>query len=416
MTVALISPVDPYPTDAGKKVVLAGFLSYFVERYGRDHVHYIWPGSGRPSNDFPVDLRTVPLPSRVVALRNVAARSLTGRSSLQEALLYSSATQRAITEVRDRLQPTIEVYDTVRMAQYAGDNAPRQICYLDDLFSERYSAMLDAAARYPDVDIQPLGNFARHVPPALRPLAEHRRGQIALLRAERKLVRNSEDRVAKSFRRSILVNDREATVLTQRTGVPAAAVRAVPPLVDASDGPVRQVRDLEFVFLGLLSLPHNEDGLRWFLTSVWPLVLEQMPAARLRIVGRDVRAGLSSLAAQFADSVAVEGYVEDLSSVLSGAVALVNPLRFGSGVKLKVIDALARGIPVVSTTLGAEGIRSGRDAGILVGDQPKEIAELLCDLTSPRENQAVSDAAREHFRSVYSRDAVFAAYDAAFGV
>jgi len=413
LTVVLISPVNPYPVDAGKKVVLAGFISYFVARYGSDRVHYVLPG-GSGVREFPIDLRSVPLPGRLRAVGNVATRVLTGRSSLQESLLFSRETARALDELRAQLRPSIEIYDTVRMAQYAGNNAAEQICYLDDLFSQRYTAMLDAAQRYPDVDIAPLGNFATHVPSALRPLAEHRRGQVALLRAERNLVGKSEDRVAQSFRRSLLVNGIEAATLTERARVPSARVRAVPPLVDAPEAVTRQVRSPEFVFLGLLSLPHNDDGLAWFLRSVWPGVVARMPDARLRIVGRDPRPGLLSLTRQLSDTVSVDGYVPDLSSVLANATALINPLRFGSGIKLKVIEALARGLPVVSTTVGAEGIRSGVDTGVLVGDQPGEIVELMSELTSVRRNGEIGDAALEHFQSVYSQAAVFEAYDAAF--
>ncbi len=419
MTVALISPVDPYPSDAGKKVVLAGFISYFTARYGRDHVHYIFPGSAARystgSDNFPADLYPVPLPRRLVALGNVPTRALTGRSSLQEALLYSRETQRAIADARDAIAPTVEVYDTVRMAQYAGDSASTQICYLDDLFSERYTAMLAAATRYPDIDIAPLGNFSEYVPSVLRPLAENRRWQVALLRAERKLVRKSEDEVARRFRRSLLVNRVEAATLTRRAGVSAGTVRAIPPLVGSPGAVPRRAVGPEFVFLGLLSLPHNDDGLRWFLREVWPIVVDRLPSARLRVVGREARGGLLRLAAGFADSVSVEGYVEDLSSIFISAAALINPLRFGSGIKLKVIEALARGLPVVSTTVGAEGIQNGAERGVLVADRPDEIAATLCELTSPRTNLEVADAALAHFESVYSRDAVFAAYDAAFG-
>lgn len=417
MSVALISAVDPYPTDAGKKVVLAGFIDYLASRYGADNVHYIRIG-GPPSPDFPVVLHTVPRPSRSDLLRAMATRVGTGRSSLQEAFLRSPTTARGIADVLGAVAPRLQIYDTVRTAQYADDDvAARQICYLDDLFSERYDRMLQAARRYRGIDINPLGNFAVHIPAVLRPIADNRLSQTALLRLERTLVRRSEDRTARRFRRCLLVNSGEAAALSRRTGASAGRIMAVPPLVTAPPSPARRYTGApEFVFLGLLSLPHNDDGLRWFLTAVWPVLLQRLPAARLRVIGREVRPGVLALAESLGPSVSVDGYVADLSAALGGAAGLVNPLRFGSGIKLKVIDALGRHLPVVSTAVGAEGIASGPGTGVLVADEPAGFAELLYQLTDPVRNADLSEQAAGHFQRTYSRSAVFERYDLAFSL
>lgn len=331
-------------------------------------------------------------------------------------MLASPATAEAISGIIARIRPQLQVYDTVRMAQYApAAVAARQICYLDDLFSVRYSRMLDAARRYPDVDSDPLGNFGEHVPERLHALTDNRRSRNGLLRLERALVRRSEDRAARAFGRCLLVNDQEAEVLTRRTGVPRDRVLSVRPLIKPPTSLDRTYGGApEFVFLGLLSLPHNDDGLRWFLRDVWPVVCARLPGARLRVIGRHAGPEVLALAGAHTESVSVEGFVPDLGEALSGAAALVNPLRFGSGIKLKVIEALGRSLPVVSTEIGAEGIATG--PGVVVGQGPADIAGLLADLTDPVHNAAMSAEAHHHFESTYSRDAVFSAYDAAFAL
>ncbi|MUL63764.1 glycosyl transferase family 1 [Mycobacterium sp. CBMA 234] len=414
----LMSAVDPYPTDAGKKVVLAGFVEYFRDRLGPRDVHYLLVG-GQPQPEFPITLHALPRPSRKAALAAVAGRVPTGRGTLQESLLYSPEVSRALAETLDRIGPDLEIYDTIRMAQYAdGAHANRQLCYLDDLFSERYAAMLDAGDRYPDVKIRPLGNFAQHVPGPLRPLADSRLPQRALLRMEAALARRSEDRAALRFRRNLLVNDGEAARLAARVaGRGAVDVMAVPPLVRPPTYRERQYRGApDFVFVGLLSLPHNEDGVRAFLADVWPTVLTRMPAARLRIIGRDCSRELTETVARCGGSVTLEGYVDDLTEVLRSASGLINYLRFGSGIKLKVIEALGRGLPVVSTGVGADGFATGAANGILVADQPAQFADALCELTDPGRNRAVSDGARGQFESTFAREAVFACYDQAFAL
>ncbi|WP_346343362.1 glycosyltransferase family 4 protein [Rhodococcus sp. MS16] len=414
-SVALISAVDPYPIDAGKKVVLAGFLEYFIDRLGPNNVHYLMVG-GRARDDFPAKLHPQPKPSALGAFGSVVTRTGTGRASLQESLLHSADVRTAIHRTLDRVSPDLEVYDTVRMAQYASVNrSDQQICYLDDLFSERYRAMLVAADQYPDINIQPLGNFASHVPRPLRPLADHRRSQRLLLALEQRLVSRSEDKSAHRFRTNLLVNAHESDLLRQRSGVEAGRVQVIPPLI-GHPIPRRDYHGApEFLFLGQLLLPHNDDGLRSFLSNVWPLVLAARPDARLRIVGRHPRPELTELVAKYANSVTLEGFVSDLSEILGRSAAMINPLRFGSGIKLKIIEALGAGVPVISTTIGADGVAIGLDEGVLVADSDAELSELLLESTDVVHNVRLSTAAREHFARCYSRDVVFARYDAAFG-
>lgn len=415
-SVVMLSAVNPYPTDAGKKVVLAGLLDYFSDRVGSENVHYLLVG-GAAQPGFPVALHPLPKPTVLAALGSVLTRSVTGRSSLQESLLRSAEVGHAVHRALERIAPALEVYDTVRMSQYAPAPAGRrQICYLDDLFSERYRAMIAAADRYPDVDIQPLGNFATHIPRHLRPLATHRYGQRLLLRLEEHLVRHSEDQTVDRFSATVLLNEQEAELLRRRAGDPAHRVAAVPPLINPPVCNRNYDGAPDFVFLGQLSLPHNEDGLRSFLNSVWPRVLAARPDARLRVVGRSPRQELLDVVARYADSVTLEGFVPDLSELLGRSAAMVNPLRFGSGVKIKIIEALGAGLPVVSTAIGADGVESGPGTGVLMADDAAGLAELLLRATDLRSSAQLVAAAREHFARRYSRDAVFARYDAVFGL
>jgi glycosyltransferase involved in cell wall biosynthesis len=414
--VALVSSVNPFPADAGKKVVLAGLLTYLANRVGSSNVHYLMV-RGSPVSGFPVHLHSLPKPIASSAIGRVLTHTLSGRSSLQEAMLGSDTLRRAIDHALCAASADLEIYDTVRMAQHARPRPAAQMCYLDDLFSERYRAMLRAAARYPDLDLQPLGNFATYIPTQLRPIADHPRGQRLLLRLEQRLVAHSEARVVEHFDRAILVSEKEAALLRQRCGASTDRVTSIPPLISRRFARPRDYRgDPEFIFLGLLSLPHNDDGLRTFLAEVWPRVLAAQPKARLRVVGRDPRCLLSNAVAKYADSVSLEGYVQDLGEVLSRTAAMVNPLRFGSGVKLKVIEALGGGVPVVSTGLGAEGLRIGPDYGILQADRADLFAETLLEIVDPGRNEQLSQAAAAHFTTHFSRDAVFAKYDNVFGL
>jgi len=158
----VVSAVNPYPTDAGKKVVLAGLLAHLADRLGPDNVHYGLVG--RPEDapgTFPVRLHPLRRPSTREQLRSVVTRVPTGRSSLQEALLRGQAVAAGVRAVVDEVDPDLVVLDTVRFAQYLPEVPARPgrrvVCYLDDLFSERYAGMLAARRRFADVRIEPLG-------------------------------------------------------------------------------------------------------------------------------------------------------------------------------------------------------------------------------------------------------------------
>jgi glycosyltransferase involved in cell wall biosynthesis len=416
-SIALVSVTDPYPTDTGKKVVLAGFLEYLIDRVGPRNVHYVLVG-GPDMVGFPARLHLVPSPSAFTAVGNVMVRTGTGRASLQESLLRSRGVRESINRILERVSPALEIYDTIRMAQHAPEQGKdKQICYLDDLFSKRYETMLDAIHRFPDVDIQPVANFVEFVPRSVRRLAEHPLGQRLLLRLEQRMARDSEDRNARRFRTTLLLNQWEADDLRHRSGVDASRIQAIPPLIARPASKSRAYDGApEFVFVGQLLVPHNDDGLRWFLTNVWPLVLADRPDARLRVVGRHPRKELTDVVARHADTVTLEGFVPDLTEILGRAAALVSPLRFGSGIKLKIIEALGAGLPVISTSVGADGVWTGPDSGVLVVDDDAEMAATLLQVTDCRKNLQLSSAAREHFLSRYSRKTVFARYDAAFGL
>lgn len=400
-------------------MVLDGFLQFLAERLGRENVHYLLVGGRSPdkTDPFPVILHELVGPTTRQRLLGVLRHGLTGRASLQEALLSAPGLGRAIRARLAELDVDLEIYDTMRVAQHAAvGSGVRQVCYLEDLHSERYGLMQDALRRFPGVDMQPLGTFAEQVPSGLRPLATSRAVQQVLLGVERRLTRSSEERAAARFETNLLVNGREAELLQTRAGVPADRVRAVPPMVRVPSAVDRTWSGApEFVFLGLLTQPHNEDGVRSFLADTWPEVLRRRPDAVLRLVGRHPRPALSAAAARFGRSVVLEGFVPDLDGALAGAAAMINPLRFGSGVKIKVIEALSRGMPVVSSPVGADGIESGPGTGVLVGDGVDGTVDAMVRLIGVEENRAESEAARKHFDRRYSRESAFECYDAAFG-
>ena len=142
----------------------------------------------------------------------------------------------------------------------------------------------------------------------------------------------------------------------------------------------------------------NGDGLKWFATEVLPKVLLRDPTFRLKVTGASPPDEILSLASDHLEFI---GEVHDLQSLLDRTLITVCPIRFGAGVKLKTVDSLARGVPVVSTERGAEGLDRRWRGGLVVSDDPDAFAEAVVGLTSvadvwDKTRRPLLKACREH--------------------
>lgn len=126
------------------------------------------------------------------------------------------------------------------------------------------------------------------------------------------------------------------------------------------------------VYTGALTYSANFDAMEFFLRHVFPRVQAQRPGVKLRITGGYEGVPVGQL--PLGDGVELTGYLEDVRPVVAQSWACVVPLRVGGGTRLKILEAMALGTPVVSTSKGAEGLAVTHGADILVADEPEEFA------------------------------------------
>ncbi|AKT52465.1 hypothetical protein ADJ73_00090 [Arsenicicoccus sp. oral taxon 190] len=420
-SVAVVSAVAPYPSDSGKAMVVAGFLRHLRTRLPAEDIHYLHVGRPlRRAADFAgVRVHEMGRPSRTDQLLGLVRKVGLGGRSLQEAFLHSPAVAARIHQTLVDLDVDLEIIDTVRMDQHVATlrSRGRRVLYLDDLFSVRYRRMLAVLDDESiDADFDPLGQFSHNVPRALHGLTQLSVTRRALLRFEQARVARTERLAARNHATSVLLNAEEAEQLRDETG---AAVVAVPPSIpslgSAAEHPDRWDGSPDFAFVGLLSLAHNHDGLLWFLQEGMPGLLAARPDARLHVIGRDAATVVLEEARRWGDAVVVHGFVPNLDEALSRMCALVNPLRFGSGIKIKTLDALARGLPVVSTPVAAEGIATETRPGLRIVDDVVDAARALSSLVDPQVRAREVEGARALYAERFADPVVAAAYDWVFG-
>ncbi|MGK7899279.1 MAG: glycosyltransferase [Xenococcus sp. (in: cyanobacteria)] len=136
------------------------------------------------------------------------------------------------------------------------------------------------------------------------------------------------------------------------------------------------------LFIGTLTWEPNIDGLLWFLENCWSIIKERHPDVRLIIGGKNPDPRLLEWEAQDS-AIEIPGFIEDPEEYLTQARVFIAPLRFGSGMKVKVLNAMYRGIPTVTTDIGIEGLEVEDGVHIAVGNEPAEftarVEKLLTD-------------------------------------
>lgn len=126
------------------------------------------------------------------------------------------------------------------------------------------------------------------------------------------------------------------------------------------------------LFVGGFRHPPNVDAVAWFVAEIFPLVRAQLPDVVIRIVGSSMPPEITELGS--IDGVEILGWVSDLAPVLDRSRVSVAPLRYGAGVKGKVVEAMVNGLPVVTTSDGAEGIADAADGALLIADDAESFA------------------------------------------
>ena len=162
----------------------------------------------------------------------------------------------------------------------------------------------------------------------------------------------------------------------------------------------------ELMFVGSMDWMPNDEGIRWFAAEVFALVQQQIPEATLTVVGRSPSSAMRALAKQN-PAIEVTGTVPDVRPYLQRAALSVVPLRIGGGTRLKIYEAMAAGTPIVSTTIGAEGLPVQHGEHLLLADSPADQAAAIVRLLrQPAEARRVAANARAYVEQHCSWDAV----------
>ncbi len=202
-----------------------------------------------------------------------------------------------------------------------------------------------------------------------------------LIRAESSRIKRTEEKYAD--RSSLIWAAPNDIIELEKLGIAKSKCRTTYHLGEDEmlDWPELKFEDTEesLLFVGTLTWEANVDGLQWFINEVWPKLIEEKPDLTFNIIGKNPDPRIKALADEYV-GINLTGFVEDLEPYHRRARVFVIPLRFGSGIKVKLINAMYRGLPTVTTAVGTEGLDTVNGKHLFETSSPKEQAESVLKL------------------------------------
>ncbi|HUG16692.1 MAG TPA: glycosyltransferase family 4 protein [Thermomicrobiales bacterium] len=219
---------------------------------------------------------------------------------------------------------------------------------------------------------------------------------------EWRLLRRFEGRVARASSLTLCVSNRDRIALENAAGK-AIRTAVIPIGVEVRDQSITPFNPdaRRLLSIATMHYPPNAEAIRWFASDVWPGLRQTRPDVGVDVVGARPPGDIVDLAASDS-SISIHGFVENVDSLYSQAAVFIVPLRAGSGVRVKILEAMARGVPVVSTSIGADGLDVEHGTHLLVADTPADFARAVTTLLEqPELRRSIAQAARQRALALY---------------
>ena len=389
--ILILTPQFPYPPHQGTTMRNFNLIAGLARRH---EVHLLAFGDPVESQGTPLDglchsIQVVPPPERSMAQRLTGL--LFSRLPDMAQRLPSAEFQERLAATVKREQPDIVEVEGIELAQYLfqvadGRGGARSPLLVYDDHNAEYvlqQRAFETDARQPKRWIPASYSFVQW-----------------------KRLQGYERRACEAADRVVAVSETDAGVLRRLVpGLEPAVVpngvdmafcaEAVAPLAKGA-GP----GEGDLVFTAKMDFRPNVDAVQWFAQGILPLVRREAPETRFWVVGKDPHPRLAPMAED--PAIVITGWVEDVRPYIAGAGVYVIPLRMGGGTRLKVLEAMAMGKAIVSTTVGSEGFDVVSDRELVMADTPSEFAAaVLALLRDPERRQRLGQVAQDFAGSGY---------------
>jgi polysaccharide biosynthesis protein PslH len=362
MRILLLTQVLPFPPDSGPKVKTWNVIKYLARHHEVTLVSFVRGNQSksiRHLENYCQEVHAVPIKRGM--LRDL--RYMVG----------SFLTRQPFLMVRDRRSEMESLIDQLV------NRGKFDVVHADQLNMAQYAYRVPSALKVIDAH-NALWLLYMRLWQTMKPGAKK-----WLLNRDWQLLKKYEGQVCREFDAVLAVSEEDRQALEEAAGQ-ELNITIIPIAIDTDEvTPVnRQAQGDRILHIGTMYWPPNIDGILWFLQEVLPLIRNERPEVAFDIVGANPPQEIIA----FGDKdkkVHVTGYVEDPSHYLESASLMVVPLRAGGGMRVKILNALGQGLPIVSTTLGCEGIAVQTGVHLLIADSPQDFAGAVIRVLEDRE-------------------------------
>lgn len=416
MKIVILATRNPFPPQSGRSKTLADYCWYIAKVLNSQVVLVTLDEDGDGKIDLPAfinNLYQIKLPSWVTRLSSVLCKSLLGRyQPLQVALYDCGNVRQQVRNILEIERPDIVIADMVRMGCLCEGLDVPVVLDLDDMLSRRYEQQLKVG----DLG-NVLGKLEYRLPPFLSRMSRIKWAKKWLLEREIELLRKYEVYISSKFKSVVLVSPLETTLLQEKVN---SKCFAIPPSLDVDkfyaltlkqEGSKKGVPRIGFI--GAMDVAHNEAAVMFFYENIWPLIKKQVKEVEFFIIGANPTLKVQRLGRD--PDVTVTGRVEDIYSYILSCDVIVAPLTFGSGIKIKVLESMACGVPVVATSIAAEGIGAENGVHILIADKPEDFCSAIVSLINDSAlRQRIAKNARDYVLSRFTHENVLSIWKDVF--
>ncbi|WP_237242423.1 glycosyltransferase family 4 protein [Rothia nasimurium] len=212
----------------------------------------------------------------------------------------------------------------------------------------------------------------------------------------------SENFYSKSLDTLVTLSEKDAKLLAIKPSRRESCQVILPPVYAKGTGAPRQSDGVSILFVGTMYRWENHEAVQWFISEILPGVWEKIPEVRFVVAGESPSSDLVELGAD--ERIEFLGFVDNLDPLYAQAAMVVSPIRLGSGVKFKTLDAILRGVPLVSTSAGIEGIARVEWAAKLANNANTFRQAVLDVLSNSEYYDEKAQKSRQEAEKIYSQE------------
>lgn len=368
-----------WPTDSGRKLSLYYYCKGLHDKYNCDIYIYSFLENGQSATDVekkPIFIKEIKLAMPILSkekIKNLLCKTMVKRQwPIQCSLYYSKENKQQIEHYCMQIKPDYIFTDMIRTAMYytAFNTVPAlKVLDMDDLLSVRYERQLHS-----QYNSNVSGQYSGQLPRFIRKVIVNRFVKNLVLTIEKILMKKAELYYAHLYDKVIFVSKAETSYLNER--LPQKAVTIPVGINSLKSDQLNLLPEKNMLsFVGNLKVAANIDSLKWIVEDILPKINHKV---KLLVIGKCP----DYLRKQYQNNknIIFTGRVNDLAAYVRRSQIFLSPLLYGTGIKTKILEAMAMGVPVVTNNVGAEGLDVQNRREFWVEDTPEAIAAKVDEL------------------------------------